>query len=333
LTMFFFHKTSLFFKLHNLPLFNFNAVVKISAAELYKITRSLIFKSKKEIIMPDYNYTDYGTIDEDAYVESNGPINKMKGGVLIPFPQKLHKILDQGIHSDIISWAPHGRCFLIHHPKLFVEIVLPNFFNATKKASFTRQLNLYGFVRLLSNGCDKGGYYHEKFLRGKSNLCKLIKRTPLKGSEHSSCANSQQEPKFYTMPYLPQISTSASTSASPCSPHSSSSDFSPAAYAPSICSSSSEKMKVFSKPNDIGFLRRLSLSLVINERITEHEVKIGIFPSARCHQKFSSLICDDNFDKASLRASTKYTKTIDPVSSKSVSEFDYETKNFINQFF
>ncbi|GFH55364.1 hypothetical protein CTEN210_11840 [Chaetoceros tenuissimus] len=153
-----------------------------------------------------YNYTDYATIDEDAYVASNGPFNKMKGGVATPFPQKLHKILDEGIHSDIISWAPHGRCFLIHQPKLFVEIVLPNFFHSTKKTSFTRQLNLYGFVRLLSKGPDKGGYYHEKFLRSKSKLCKLIKRMPLKGSEHSLHVDSEQEPKFYSMPYLPKLS-------------------------------------------------------------------------------------------------------------------------------
>ena len=110
------------------------------------------------------------------------------------------------MHADIISWAPHGRCFLIHQPKLFVQVILPNYFLFTKKTSFTRQLNLYGFVRLLSNGPDKGGrYYHEKFLRSKSELCKLIKRIPLKGSKHSLCQDSQQEPKFYSMPYLPKI--------------------------------------------------------------------------------------------------------------------------------
>ena len=157
--------------------------------------------------MPGYNYTDYANIDEDAYVASNGPINKMRGGVATLFPQKLHKLIDQGLHADIISWAPHGRCFLIHQPKLFVQVVLPHFFNATKKTSFTRQLNLYGFVRLLSNGPDKGGYYHEKFLRSKSKLCKMIKRIPKKGSEHTLFPDSKQEPKFHSMPYLPIVST------------------------------------------------------------------------------------------------------------------------------
>ena len=166
-------------------------------------------------------YLDYATIDEDAYVASETSVTKMKGGVAMPFPQKLHNILDQGLHAEIISWAPHGRCLLFHKPKLFVETVLPKYFDTTKMTSFTRQLNLYGFVRLLSNGIDKGGYYHEKFLRSKSKLCKLIKRTPLKGSsELSPCPDSQHEPRFYSMLYLPEISRASdhNSSASVCRP-------------------------------------------------------------------------------------------------------------------
>lgn len=166
-------------------------------------------------------YLDYATINEDAYVASEGSISKMKGGVAMPFPQKLHKILDQGLHAEIISWAPHGRCLLFHKPKLFVEIVLPKYFDTTKMTSFKRQLNLYGFTRLLSDGIDKGGYYHEKFLRSKSELCKLIKRTPCKGwSELSPCLDSQHEPSFYSMFYLPEIRRASdhNSSASDCRP-------------------------------------------------------------------------------------------------------------------
>ncbi|GFH55277.1 hypothetical protein CTEN210_11753 [Chaetoceros tenuissimus] len=164
---------------------------------------------------PGCNYIDYSTIDEDAYIASKGPMTNMKRGVSSLFPQKLHNILDQGIHADIISWAPHGRCFIIHQPKQFVKVVLPELFQITKKTSFTRQLNLYGFVRLW-DGHDEGGYYHEKFLRGKSKLCKLIKRKPLKGCKRNFCPidNLQYEPKFYSMPYLPKINHSTSTSLS-----------------------------------------------------------------------------------------------------------------------
>lgn len=38
-----------------------------------------------------YNYIDYSTIDEDAYIASQGPLSKMKGGVSSPFPKSYTK--------------------------------------------------------------------------------------------------------------------------------------------------------------------------------------------------------------------------------------------------
>jgi hypothetical protein len=44
------------------------------------------------------------------------------------FPYKLHYMLTEletdGM-DDIVSWQPHGRCFLVHNQKAFVEQVLP----------------------------------------------------------------------------------------------------------------------------------------------------------------------------------------------------------------
>jgi hypothetical protein len=44
------------------------------------------------------------------------------------FPYKLHYMLTEletdGM-DDIVSWQPHGRCFLVHKQKEFVEQVLP----------------------------------------------------------------------------------------------------------------------------------------------------------------------------------------------------------------
>jgi hypothetical protein len=43
------------------------------------------------------------------------------------FSRKLHYVLEE-MEKDgmghIASWAPHGRCFMIHKPDLFVEQVL-----------------------------------------------------------------------------------------------------------------------------------------------------------------------------------------------------------------
>jgi hypothetical protein len=51
-----------------------------------------------------------------------------RGGVATPFPEKLHYMLSrmepEGTAS-IASWQPHGRCFLVHKPKEFVQEIMP----------------------------------------------------------------------------------------------------------------------------------------------------------------------------------------------------------------
>lgn len=93
--------------------------------------------------------------------------------------------------------------------------LVDSWFRQSKIASFQRQLNIYGFQRLTRNGkrrhilkvqklhhllsChrrlhlqlmslvtelgpDRGGYYHEFFLRGKPELASMIQRTKVSPS-------------------------------------------------------------------------------------------------------------------------------------------------------
>jgi hypothetical protein len=101
--------------------------------------------------------------------------------------------------GHVVSWQPHGRCFVVHKPKEFVNHVMPKYFKQTKMASFQRQLNLYGFNRLTS-GLDKGGYYHELFLRGKNSLSYDIQRMRVKGTGVRLPTNPDNEPNFYALP-------------------------------------------------------------------------------------------------------------------------------------
>lgn len=70
---------------------------------------------------------DYHDHSADAAMEAASG-ERRKGGVSIAFPVKLHAVLDQ-VEADglghIVSWQPHGRCFVIHKPKEFVEHVMP----------------------------------------------------------------------------------------------------------------------------------------------------------------------------------------------------------------
>lgn len=152
-----------------------------------------------------HNYHDHSHDDEDHsdFVEDVDDANqRRRGGVSIAFPLKLHSVLDQveidGL-SHVISWQKHGRAFVIHKPKEFVDHVMPKYFRQSKLTSFQRQLNLYGFCRL-TRGADAGGYYHELFLRGKLCLCKKMTRTKVKGTKFKAASSPEQEPDFYQMP-------------------------------------------------------------------------------------------------------------------------------------
>ena len=134
-------------------------------------------KKAKHHITIQHNYHDHAGEIQVEYKHIKG-----KGGVLTPFPLKLHAMLDaverQGM-EHIVSWQPHGRCFVVHNPKAFVDI-LSNHFKVSKLSSFQRQLNLYGFSRITA-GADRGGYYHELFLRNKVFLCQnMVRRCDLR---------------------------------------------------------------------------------------------------------------------------------------------------------
>lgn len=128
-----------------------------------------------------------------------------RSGVLSGFPQKLYHILrvvQADGYDSIISWLPHGRAFRIHKQHEFENTVLPRYLAMTKRCSFLRQLNLYGFQRI-SAGLDKGSYYHENFLRGMMFLTSRIIRRQVNGKRVRVPSNPDAEPNFYAMRPLP----------------------------------------------------------------------------------------------------------------------------------
>jgi len=147
-----------------------------------------------------HNYHDHAKDPDENDVESDEP-HRRRGGVSVAFPIKLHAVLDQ-VAADglghVISWQHHGRCFVVHKPAEFVDHVMPKYFRQTKLTSFQRQLNLYGFSRLTRGG-DAGGYYHERFLRGKTHLCKQMSRVKVKGTRFKAASSPESEPDFYKM--------------------------------------------------------------------------------------------------------------------------------------
>lgn len=120
------------------------------------------------------------------------------------FAHKLHLLLnyvDESGLNGIVSWQCHGRAFQIHNETKFVNELLPIFFGNIKLSSFRRQLNHYGFERI-THGHDKGGYYHQLFLRGMSFLAEKMVRVKVKGTMVRGATSPETEPNFYEMPFL-----------------------------------------------------------------------------------------------------------------------------------
>lgn len=103
----------------------------------------------------------------------------LRGGVIEPFPEKLHRLLQEseaaGL-SDIISFTANGRAFTIHKPERFFKEIVPQYFRHKRLSSFKRQLNLYGF-ELISSGPYRGSYYHKLFVKGRPELCITMRRS------------------------------------------------------------------------------------------------------------------------------------------------------------
>jgi hypothetical protein len=159
-------------------------------------------------IVVQHNYHDHSH-DSRSWYKVEHPA---RGGVTTPFPLKLHAMLESAQadgHEHIVSWQTHGRCFVVHKPKEFVEL-LPHYFKLSKIASFQRQLNLYGFQRL-TRGRDRGGYYHELFLEGRTFLAHNIQRIKVKGTGVRARSNPEQEPNFWEMNWVSDDSSSESS--------------------------------------------------------------------------------------------------------------------------
>ena len=109
---------------------------------------------------------------------------RMRGGVIEPFPEKLHRLLlevEAAGRGDVISFVANGRAFAIHKPDKFFKEIVPLYFRQSRLSSFKRQLNLYGF-ELINTGPARGGYYHELFVKERPELCRRMRRVAVKVS-------------------------------------------------------------------------------------------------------------------------------------------------------
>ncbi|CAB9528350.1 stress transcription factor B-2b [Seminavis robusta] len=162
-------------------------------------------------------------LDDDEYFRRHHPpasgdnagSSNEAGGNSYPmareaFPLKLYRILyeaEQNEQDDIISFFPHGRAFAVHKSKEFTRDIMPKYFPAGRMNTFLKQLNLYGFRRI-TEGRDKGGYFHKDFLKGKRHMCKKIKRKKVHVNKAPPPTPAQHAPAFFSHPSFGRMGAS-----------------------------------------------------------------------------------------------------------------------------
>ncbi|XP_054023464.1 heat shock factor protein 1 isoform X2 [Dryobates pubescens] len=107
------------------------------------------------------------------------------GGSNVPaFLAKLWTLVEDPDTDSLICWSPSGSSFHVFDQGQFAKEVLPKYFKHSNMASFVRQLNMYGFRKVVH--IEQGGlvkpekddteFQHPYFIRGQEHLLESIKR-------------------------------------------------------------------------------------------------------------------------------------------------------------
>ncbi|XP_072914181.1 heat shock factor protein 2-like isoform X1 [Hemitrygon akajei] len=99
------------------------------------------------------------------------------------FLNKLWTLVEDSGTDDLICWSRNGTCFQVSNERRFAKEILPLYFKHNNMASFVRQLNMYGFHKVLHIGVglpreldDVIEFQHPHFRQGAPQLLDNIKR-------------------------------------------------------------------------------------------------------------------------------------------------------------
>ncbi|KAK8500569.1 hypothetical protein V6N13_073522 [Hibiscus sabdariffa] len=90
-----------------------------------------------------------------------------------PFLTKTYQLVDDPSVDDLVSWNEDGSAFIVWQPAEFARDLLPKYFKHNNFSSFVRQLNTYGFRKLVP---ERWEFANDCFRRGEKELLRDIQR-------------------------------------------------------------------------------------------------------------------------------------------------------------
>ncbi|CAI0403424.1 unnamed protein product, partial [Linum tenue] len=120
----------------------------------------------------------------DAGTPTGGGGTESQRSLPTPFLTKTYQLVDDPAIDDVISWNDDGSSFVVWNPTVFARDILPKNFKHNNFSSFVRQLNTYGFRKLVP---DRWEFSNDCFRRGERRLlCEIQRRKVLSSAQTPS---------------------------------------------------------------------------------------------------------------------------------------------------